>query len=203
MHYPLNPDINSLAGPKGDLAKAVKHLGWNQFDEGIAFLIPEVKAGNPEAQYVLARLYMHHPSLDVSRFSRDICQETFWMDKAARQGHAKAQSALSFAYKNGVGVFKDYEKSYLWALASQKNELFPTTTSIPALYQDKLSDVDIQNLNVTFQSWDYSHEPSASIIRTPTILGYSSLLGLYGLESCGMEVSWIIPLFRDIYSLLF
>ena len=44
-----------------------------------------------------------------------------WYLKAAEQGHASAQSNLSYMYFNGHGVTQRYETCYVWASVGAAN----------------------------------------------------------------------------------
>tara|TARA_Y100001934_G_C11918003_1_gene569869 strand:- start:355 stop:660 length:306 start_codon:yes stop_codon:yes gene_type:complete len=44
-----------------------------------------------------------------------------WYQKAAAQGHAKAQYTLGFIYGNGQGVKKDHIYAYMWLDLSASN----------------------------------------------------------------------------------
>ena len=44
-----------------------------------------------------------------------------WYLKAAEQGHASAQSNLSYMYFNGHGVTQSYETCYVWASVGAAN----------------------------------------------------------------------------------
>jgi TPR repeat protein len=42
-----------------------------------------------------------------------------WFQKAAEQGHVRAQSKVAAAYWEGKGAPRDYNKAYFWALLAQ------------------------------------------------------------------------------------
>ena len=38
----------------------------------------------------------------------------YWLEKAAQQGHAQAQSTLGEMYHSGIAINSDIERAYLW-----------------------------------------------------------------------------------------
>uniref|UniRef100_UPI002490373A tetratricopeptide repeat protein n=1 Tax=Cardiobacterium hominis TaxID=2718 RepID=UPI002490373A len=45
---------------------------------------------------------------------QDYAQARTWYEKAAVQGHAKAQFNLGALYENGQGITQDYDKARTW-----------------------------------------------------------------------------------------
>ena len=200
FHYPINPSLDSLSGPVGDLEKAQELLKAKKFNEGIAYLIPEARSGNPEAQHTLSKLYGYHgPPLLYSQFSIDHCEETYWLDKAARQGHSAAQNDLAYAYKVGNGVMRDIEKAYLWQLSAQRNGAPISQEDIITFVDGELSSEAMQEIETTFSSWDHSQELAASILYIPYTQPISSVLGLLGINTCGVEVLWAAPVVQGLF----
>lgn len=200
-HYPINPSLDSLSGPEGDLGKAQELLKAKKFNEGIAYLIPEARSGNPEAQYTLSRLYGRAhgtPSL-YSQFSVNHCEETYWLDKAARQGHSAAQSDLAFSYKVGNGVMKDVEKAYLWQLSAQRSGAAISHEDIIDFVGRELSSDAMKAVEHTFSTWDESSQFAAYILYLPYIFLISDTLEFFGINACGVEMLWVEPVVRELF----
>jgi len=205
-YYPINPNLDDLAGPVGDLERAKELLATGQFEQGLAYLIPEARAGNPEAQYILGSLF--NTTLFTSkrsftgyrtRFSIDHCEETYWMDKAARQGHGEAQYMLSVAYLNGIGVIRNPEAAYLWGMAAHRNGAVSDPGIIRSFVDEDLSDEAVRVLDAEFVSWSERPQPPARIIRLPSVAGFSAAIRLLaGVRPCGAEYSWIVAISRDL-----
>lgn len=68
-------------------------------------------AGDAEAQYRLAAEYQGGKG---SQLKKDLKQVVYYSEKAAEQGHLKAQDLLAFCYYYGKGVEKDLEKAKYW-----------------------------------------------------------------------------------------
>ena len=70
---------------------------------------PLAKAGTPEAQFDLGRMY------DFGQGVPQNYEEAVrWYSLAAEQGHAPAQSILGFKYDTGQGVPQDYVQAHMW-----------------------------------------------------------------------------------------
>ncbi len=101
------------------------------------------KQGLADAQYRLAQIVMHDPSLGVdenmSLPKRDSVVAAKWYRKAADQGHVLAQFALGRCYLYGDGVRQDYTEAYKWfslaakqgntAAAAARDKLVPQMTA--------------------------------------------------------------------------
>lgn len=70
------------------------------------------EAGDPNAQYDLG--FMYDTGRDDAILSKDTRKAAEWYEKAALQGHAKAQSGLGMLYINGDGVPTDYVMGVEW-----------------------------------------------------------------------------------------
>ena len=81
-------------------------------DAPSAELLAKAEQGDVEAQYQLGRFYMHR---------NDWVAAIPWYERAAAQGHAKAQNNAGVAYMEGRGVAVDYDKGcdYLTAAHAQ------------------------------------------------------------------------------------
>ena len=70
-------------------------------DAPYAELLAKAEQGDVEAQYQVGRFYMHR---------NDWAAAVPWYERAAAQGHAKAQNNAGVAYMEGRGVAVDYDK---------------------------------------------------------------------------------------------
>ncbi|CAH1199049.1 conserved hypothetical protein [Candidatus Nitrotoga sp. BS] len=80
--------------------------------EYLAQLKMHAESGNANAQYDLAWLY--DTGDDSKILAKDVRKAAEWYEKAAIQGHAKAQTGLGLLYVNGNGLPKDYVKGVDW-----------------------------------------------------------------------------------------
>lgn len=74
---------------------------------------PLAEAGNAEAQTMFGWLYFGQQIEGVD-FSTSLSQAAVWFEKAAIQGHERAQIYLGHFYENGLGVTQDYDKARAW-----------------------------------------------------------------------------------------
>lgn len=86
---------------------------YRNYNAGRTYLIKSAEAGDVLAQTLLSKLYINgqygFPESD-ERF-------VFWIQKAAEQGHAEAESILGMAYAEYEGqelLPQDYEKAVYW-----------------------------------------------------------------------------------------
>lgn len=86
---------------------------YKNYNAGRTYLIKSAEAGDVLAQTLLSKLYINgqygFPESD-ERF-------VFWIQKAAEQGHAEAESILGMAYAEYEGqelLPQDYEKAVYW-----------------------------------------------------------------------------------------
>jgi hypothetical protein len=70
--------------------------------------------GDKDAQCTLADIYAD----DTRVNTYDVNQAVFWYEKAALQGHTKAQCLLGASYFQGMGVAQDTEKAEQWLIKS-------------------------------------------------------------------------------------
>ncbi|MDQ3267716.1 MAG: sel1 repeat family protein [Pseudomonadota bacterium] len=94
-------------------ANVLSLSGTTEQVEQLAELREYAEAGDPNAQFNLGYLN------DTGRnggiiLSKDTRKAAEWYEKAALQGHAKAQSALGQLYINGFGVSKNYVIGVDW-----------------------------------------------------------------------------------------
>lgn len=78
------------------------------------FVIDLARSGFDEAQYILG-LSLAKTEYDPFYIKKqEEKSPIFWLEKAANQGHAKAQLLLGKCYENGEGVEKNHEKAVFW-----------------------------------------------------------------------------------------
>ena len=77
-------------------------------------ILIDAKSGEMEAQCAVADIYA-----DDSRVNTyNITEAVYWYEKAAEQGHSRAQWLLGACYSQGIGVDVNQEKAELWLLKS-------------------------------------------------------------------------------------
>ncbi|MFZ1545569.1 MAG: tetratricopeptide repeat protein [Candidatus Nitrotoga sp.] len=80
--------------------------------ENLAQLKVQAESGDPNAQFDLG--WMYDTGDDSKILAKDIRKAAEWYEKAAIQGHAKAQTGLGLLYVNGNGLPQDYVKGVDW-----------------------------------------------------------------------------------------
>ena len=80
-------------------------------------LIIKALAGDPEAQCAIADLYADDSRAELFNVAKAVA----WYEKAAEQGHAKAQWILGTSYAQGMGVDKDPAKAEHWLIKSAQS----------------------------------------------------------------------------------
>ena len=68
------------------------------------------ETGNPEAQYAYGMMLAQGGTGEAT----DIAESVKWLEKAAEQGHARAQYELALALKLGRGTLQDYSAAGKW-----------------------------------------------------------------------------------------
>jgi TPR repeat protein len=82
-------------------------------EQVLADLTKKAEAGDAEAQFALGM--MHRDGFNYDKDGKFLNDEaTEWLQKAANQGHAKAQFNLAVAYSFGRGVPKNTAKAMEW-----------------------------------------------------------------------------------------
>jgi len=81
-------------------------------EEHLIKLRKVAESGDPDAQYELG--YLNDTGKYYKVLARDTRKAAEWYEKAALQGHAKAQTALGQLYINGYGVQQDYVVGVDW-----------------------------------------------------------------------------------------
>ena len=80
-------------------------------------LLKKAKKGDKKRQYELAQKYQS----GYKDIKQDVKEAFFWYQKAADQGHPKAQGMLGLYYKNGIGTEKDTIKAKEWYTKASAN----------------------------------------------------------------------------------
>ena len=80
---------------------------WNK--EPVAVLQQGAEAGDAQAQFVLATVYLKGKEVEQN-FSKG----SEWLTKSAEQGNASAQHLLALMYYEGKGGLKDDKKAAEW-----------------------------------------------------------------------------------------
>ena len=78
-------------------------------DEAAAQLIRKAESGDPDAQYLVGKLYRDGPVLIP-----DNVEAQYWFDQSARQGHVPAQYALGKLYLTDDAEVHDAELGIQW-----------------------------------------------------------------------------------------
>ena len=81
---------------------------------GIKELLLKASNGDMEAQCAIADIYADDSRIDTY----DVAEAVYWYEKAAEQGHSRAQWLLGACYSQGIGVDKDLGKAESWLLKS-------------------------------------------------------------------------------------
>ncbi len=166
------PDNYPIANPSMDVA--VKAFKNKSYDMALSHFLVLAEAGDPLAQLMTGRMYAKGQGV-----KRDLCQLTYWIDKAARQGEFNAQLRLSDAYEYYYGINYDTDKAYLWLKTAKMNpnkeksikwykDVTGFESDVEALFkilETFYTDADRQRLDKVFVSWDYTTEPPVRIIR--------------------------------------
>ena len=134
--------ILTVAGLAGGQVGAVDWSGY-----GIKDTEQGAIAGDPDAQFLLARHYDRRYSNEATRWyqlaaeqgyrdaqyemarryhvgsgvPQDDSQSVAWLNKAADLGHTEAQYAMAVRYFNGTGVPQDYLHARYWCMKAAEN----------------------------------------------------------------------------------
>lgn len=116
----LSASLLSWAGPaSAGMSEGVAAVTVGDYEKAIAEFQPLAAAGDPAAQYQLARIYLE------GRGPADgVPQGIALMNKAADGGYPEAQAQLGLMYAMGLGVDVDNVQAYDW--------LTKAVTALPA-----------------------------------------------------------------------
>lgn len=106
----LSASLLSWAGPaSAGMSEGVAAVTVGDYNKAIAEFQPLAAAGDPAAQYQLAKIYLE------GRGPADgVAQGIALMNKAASGGYPEAQAQLGLMYAMGLGVEVDNVKAYDW-----------------------------------------------------------------------------------------
>jgi len=106
----LSASLLSWAGPaSAGMSEGVAAVTVGDYDRAIAEFQPLAAAGDPAAQYQLAKIYLE------GRGPADgVPQGIALMNKAASGGYPEAQAQLGLMHAMGLGVEVDNAKAYDW-----------------------------------------------------------------------------------------
>ena len=103
--------------PRSDpLDAALRLVKAEKYAEAVEKLSPLAEAGEPVAQFHLARLY--HEGHGVLANNTTALK---WMRNAAWQGSSEAQVALAQMYARGINGIRDHFLAYTWFLVGERN----------------------------------------------------------------------------------
>ncbi len=103
-------------------------------EENLAQLKKHAESGDANAQYDLA--WMYDTGGDNKILAKDTHKAAEWYEKAATQGHARAQAGLGLLYINGDGVPKDYVKGVDWLQKASAQGNADAQLNLGWLYRD-------------------------------------------------------------------
>ncbi|CAH1385294.1 tetratricopeptide repeat protein [Candidatus Nitrotoga sp. M5] len=103
--------------------------------ENLAQIRMHAESGDANAQYDLA--WMYDTGGDDQILAKDVRKAAEWYEKAAVQGHAKAQTGLGLLYVNGQGIPQDFVKGVDWLQKAAAQGEAEAQLNLGWLYRDK------------------------------------------------------------------
>jgi len=103
--------------------------------ENLAQIRMHAESGDANAQYDLA--WMYDTGGDDQILAKDVRKAAEWYEKAAVQGHAKAQTGLGLLYVSGQGIPQDYVKGVDWLQKAAAQGEAEAQLNLGWLYRDK------------------------------------------------------------------
>lgn len=153
----------------------------------VTILRPLAEGGDAEAQYMLAQIYEEGRAKH-----RNLCEATRFYDRAARQGHIRAQTKLAVAYQLGNGVMRDREIAYRWASAASKSADAVAIQIRDEIAAD-LSPVARSRLDSEMTTWRPEDQPPAWIIFIPGIAFVTGMIEGMADIFIGVEPCYEVP----------
>lgn len=101
--------------------------------EGAALIRQSADAGQPIAQYRMAKLYERGQGVP-----RDLTQSRFWTEKAANGGNVKAMHDLAVFYAEGEGGPQSYPGAVQWFRKAADHGLVDSQYNLGVLYEQGL-----------------------------------------------------------------
>lgn len=114
------------ASPLEDGAAA---FAKKQYTEAYRILKPLAQAGDPEAQYMIGRLFESGYGAEQS-----YAEAAAWYRRAAERGNARAEHALSVFYAVGWGVEQDLRESVAWLRLSAEQGYYYAQSDLGSRY---------------------------------------------------------------------
>ena len=99
----------ALPAAAQDLQSGLRAYEEGDYREAGLALEPLARQGDPDAQFVLARMYQF--GLGVAQ---DDAQAFAWFERAGNGGHVQARTVLGYLHRFGVGTEKDPIEAYIW-----------------------------------------------------------------------------------------
>lgn len=96
--------------------KGVSAFQRGKYDEAVKLLAPEADKGDPDAMYILGKIYASGSGVE-----KDIGKAAGYFQKAAELGHAEAQQSLGSALMLGDGIDQDMIEALKWFIISARN----------------------------------------------------------------------------------
>jgi hypothetical protein len=120
-------EMPAFAGPGEGLS------AYDQGDYATAYreLAPAAAAGDPLAQYTLARMYVSGVGV-----SRDLGEGFKWLRKSAQAGIGAAQYQLGAHYEWGIDVEQDYAEAARWYRMAADRGVAEAQFRLGLLYSD-------------------------------------------------------------------
>ncbi len=147
------------------LHRAIDHLERKEFIDAYEILMPMALQGDAEAQFQIGWMYRYGQGLP-----QNACLATVWHDKAARQGHGRAQHSMAFSYFSRDGLMRDYELAYRWLRQAIRNGI-DVGEVIIEMMAEKLSPWLKQRIENTVEQWRPDDQPPADVLVIPDRVG--------------------------------
>ena len=180
---------NTEAVQDASIQNAEAHYKSANYAEALENYYVLANEGNAFSQYMTGYMYFYGEGT-----GKDVCEATYWFDKAARAGYGFGQFELARAYYEGFGIERNNIKAYLWirgALETLKELDVKSRTIKTAKNQyDDIEDAlkKSRQLNEAadlYKSWQYQNEEPVKIIRLRKIPVIDlSLRGFYNTLPC-------------------
>ena len=133
MRFALVLALLLIAAPAlADLQRGVEAFEAQRYEEAMAELWPLAVAGDPEAAYLLGRMF--HAGLGVEAYAK---KALVWFGMAAQAGHADAQRIVGVYHEEGKGgADQDFRKAFAWYEKSAAQGNDRAMRNLARLYSD-------------------------------------------------------------------
>jgi TPR repeat protein len=132
--------LATVSGAAADVRQGVRAWLSGRDDQAIELLTPEAQRADAEAQYFLAEALRsrlnYRAGVIVGGNDSDPAQQEIhgWLEKAARQGHARAMSRYALDLDSGFGVPPDFQAALEWMQKSAASAESPARTLLATWY---------------------------------------------------------------------